>query len=375
MSCSEEPPTNINNESLSKKPTPPNPPEPLVLLHNANQIVGCSGSKIVVWTYSGGIYSVSWENSSSGDYNAAAIGDVDRDGNDELVAVFIYETGRGRNKITHKVIQIFENGDTDTPTRVSGDLTEEGVNGIGYTYMRLGDANNDGHIEILIAHSNCISVHNDNGSEIPMLWKSEDLSALDPWSIEAGDADNDGQNEIVYAELAGQRFGVYEYVENNTWGNRLYSETILYGLDRAFVADVDGDGLNEVIGGGNASMLFVWEYINGNYVVEFESGNLGGFTQGIGSGDFDNDELNEIAVGTAGADNKVIVFKHNGTTYLNIYEDSFLGMVSDLFAGDSDNDGVKEIVLAASDLLVYDYTNQYNQTYSNSTGIFQVIVK
>jgi len=371
LACSEEPPTNINNESLSKKPVPPGPPAPLVLLENANQIVGCFGS-LTVWTYGSGTYAKSWE--KSGNYPLAAIGDVDSDGNDELVAVFVYETGNGRNKVTHTVIQIFENGDIN-PSRTSADFNEGGVN--AFTYMRLGDANNAGAVEIMLTHMNFLSVHKDDGSATTILWKSEDLSAVDPFSIDAGDVDNDGQNEIIYAELGGQRFGVYEYLGNNNWGDKVYSETIPCGLDRAFVADVDEDGVNEVVGGGCASKLFVWEQINGNYVISFQSADLGGYTQGVAAGDFDDDGINEIAVGTAFTNDKVYVFKFNGTTYSIVFEESINGSVNDMFAGDSDNDGIDEIVIATDEnLFVYDYNGTtYSQTYSSPGGFSHVVVK
>ena len=219
LACSEEPLTNVETETLTKKPIkdpPPDPTEPLDLLDADNQIVGISGyptkGKIKVWTYEGGSYSETWLKEDDGLYEVSAIGDVDNDGSDELVAVYIYKTGKGRNKETHTVIHIFENGATE-PSRTSDDL--EGIG--GHLYMRLGDANNNGHLEILISSLNGLLVYNDDGSEVTKLWQSENLSAVGPFSIDVGDPDSDGLNEIIYAELFGQRFGVYEHLGNNVW--------------------------------------------------------------------------------------------------------------------------------------------------------------
>lgn len=69
MSCSETPPTKIDEELLSKKPVPPAPAQPLVLLDNANQIVAISRDQVVnngtikVWNFDGLTYSKSWEKS------------------------------------------------------------------------------------------------------------------------------------------------------------------------------------------------------------------------------------------------------------------------------------------------------------------------
>lgn len=385
ISCSEDPPTTPELEALNKKPIKDPPTsDQLVLLDNANQIVAASmegrGRKqkgvIRVWTYEGGSYSKTWERSGDGSYGVSAIGDVDNDGNDELVVVYTYKTG-GRHGATHSEIQVFENGDTE-PSRTSDYLDDDGVD--AYTYMRLGDANNDGAVEIMLAHMNHISVHKDNGTEVTMLWKSEDLSAQDPLGIDAGDPDNDGLNEIIYSELGSGRFGVYEHLGGNVWGNKVYSEPISNcGLDRVFVADIDGDGDNEVFGGGCHRKLTIWEYVNGSYVIDFESAELGGFTQGVAAGDFDNDGSIEIAVGTVVSVSKIFVFKYDETTetYTRVFEETISGVgVSDMFAGDSDNDGIDEIIIATIDnLLVYDYIAGYSQTYSDPGKFFTISVK
>ena len=386
ISCSDEPPTSVELETLSKKPIKDPPTaEQLVLLDADNQIVAASmegrGNKqkgvIRVWTYEGSSYSKTWEKSGDGSYGVSAIGDVDNDGNDELVVVYTFKTGGGRNEETHSEIQVFENGETE-PSRTSDYLDDDGVD--AYTYMRLGDANNDGTVEIMLAHMNHLSVHKDNGTEVTMLWKSESLAAEDPLGIDAGDPDNDGLNEIIYPSLGTGRFGVYEYLGNNVWGNKVYSEPISFcGLDRVFVADVDGDGNNEVYGGGCHQKLTIWEFVGGSYVIDFESAELGGFTQGVAAGDFDNDGSIEIAVGTLVSVNKIFVFKYDETTetYTNVFEEPISGFgPGDMVAGDSDNDGVDEIIVATNEgLLVYDYMDGYSQTYSDPGKIFTVGVK
>jgi hypothetical protein len=377
LACSEDPPTNIDLENLNKKPVPPPPADPLVLLDGPNQVVGIytvrQGNNdlgfIRVWTYEGS-YTQTWERGGDGYYIDCVIGDSDNDGHDELLVVYRFETGKGRNKVTHYHLQVFENGDTDEPSRFL-DLENNGVR------LVVADANSDGFQEIVGGGREHVYVFEDDGTEITELWQSPDNTYDDlPWDLDVGDADNDQQNEIVYAGLAAGKFAVYDYLGGNTWGNKVYSEPIAIGLDQAKVADVDGDGANEVIGGGNYNKLTVWEYVNGAYVIDFESADLGGFTQGVAAGDFDNDGKDEIAVGTALSSNSVYVFKYDGSNYVNIYSNPITGMVSKIFAGDSDNDGIDEFVVASGDnLLVYDYEGSYIQRTIDAESVYPVMVK
>lgn len=376
LACSEEPPTNIGLENLDKKPVPPTPPEPLVLLDNANQITGIrtetQGTNhkgiIKIWTYEGS-YVQTWELESDGSYLECTIGDADNDTHDELVAVYRFETGRGRNKVTHYQLQVFESGDTDEPSRFI-ELTNNGMR------LIVADANSDGLQEIVGGGREHMYVFNDDGSTISELWQSSDNTYDDlPWDLEVGDADNDLENEIVYAGLFAGKFAVYDYLGGNTWGNKVYSEPISGALDRANVADVDGDGQNEIIGGGNYNKLTVWEYTNGAYVIDFESEDLGGFTQGVCAGDFDGDGQNEIAVGSAeGNGGNVYVFEYENNTYVNKFTLP-AGGTADMFAGDSDNDSKVEFVVAGVNLFVFDYESGYNQIFITDSYIEPIMVK
>jgi len=388
LACSEEPPTGVDIENLNKKPIKdpptPTPTEPLVLLDNANQISGFAAEEIgrreyigviKIWTYEGGTYSESWRKEIEGGVKTA-IGDIDNDGHDELVVTRRWTTGKRRNRVNHEEILVFESG--DTVASWTRDMISDGTSGV--RYMTLGDANNDETLEIAFASGRGVSVYDYNETAgISLLWASEDLYADQPWSIEVANADNDEDNELIYAGLGGQRFGVYNYLGGNNWGDKVYSPAVFCGLDRAFVADVDGDEVNEVIGGGCDSKLYVWKQVNGEYILVFESEDLGGFTQGIAAGDFDNDGLNEIAVGTANFVNgKVFVFKYDTTTltYTSIFEETISGRVNSMFAGDSDNDGIDEFIVASGEgLLVYDYIGGYSQTYSDPDGGGGIYVK
>lgn len=355
-----------NGKPPKNPPTPP--PGPLSLNHSNFEIVaGTQDGIIKIWSHDGQSYSESWTAEFDGEIQGVAIGDVDDDNYDELVVVNRYQTGRGRNKVTHLEIQIFEDGDTDTPSRVSDDLVIDGETYVWF--MKLGDANNDGTLEIAVAGDSYLFIFDDDGSSVSKLWQSEDLESEQPFSIDIGDADNDGDNEIVYAGLSAKKFGVYNYLGNDDWGDKVYSSTTSGALDRVFVADIDGDNDNEVIGGGNYNKLTIWEEYNDTYSISFESDDLGGFTQGISAGDYDDDDVMEISVGAA-YDSNVFVFENvNYTYYEQVYEDA-TGPVNNIYSGDSDNDGVDEFVIATNDgIYVYGYDSGYGEDYFDSLDL------
>ena len=63
-------------------------------------------------------------------------------------------------------------------------------------------------------------------------------------------------------------------------------------------ADVDNDGIAEIIFGNDEGFIHIIQYSNGDYIDEWKSPNLGSETYGLTTGDVDNDGTIEIIVGT-----------------------------------------------------------------------------
>ena len=346
---------------------------PLNLIIDEKRIIG-EGNGLKMWHYNGSDYESIWCLDRDVDLRGIAIGDLDNDGIDEIIVGNNHTEGKGRNKVEYQLLEIFEDGDFDMPSRVSGNLMDAGL-----TYIRqivIGDANNDGYNEIFVVGLNSIQVWKDDGNELTMLW-GENVDDH-PWSAHIGDADSDGLNELIYSSLWNHYFVVYENLGNNSWGNRIISETVEGAVDVAVVGDVDGDGTNEIIGGGNQSRLYVWENIDGSYQISFMSEDLGGFTQGVGVGDFDDDGISEISVGTATLDgnHNIFVFKFDdlSETYVKVFQENIDGGVNRMATGDTDNDSHPEFAAATTGgLLIYKYiSNTYLQVYSDTDGLSHI---
>ncbi len=123
IACSEEPPTNVEIESLSKKPPkdPPPTPDPLVL--NAGDVHIISGTResirnkdwtsFRVWTNFNGTPQI---REQAGEDISVALYDIDSDGIDDLLVYVRYITGNGRHAVEHFELQIWQHDDVDIPS-------------------------------------------------------------------------------------------------------------------------------------------------------------------------------------------------------------------------------------------------------------------
>jgi hypothetical protein len=114
-----------------------------------------------------------------------AIGDADNDGQNELAVV-------GENIYNNYVLRIYKN--------VTGKWAETNVTSLNTSVLSLaiGDANNDGQNEVVIGaaqYANEVRMYkNMSGGWVETNISDEDT---DVWGITIGDANNDGKNEII----------------------------------------------------------------------------------------------------------------------------------------------------------------------------------
>ena len=115
LSCSEEPPTYVESETLTKKPIKDPPPnlDPLVLKYGDVHIVGVtteiirnkSRSSFRVWTNYGETPQI---REFEGTLTKVAI--YDNNGTVELLVYNYYTTGKNRNRVEHYELQIWRDG-------------------------------------------------------------------------------------------------------------------------------------------------------------------------------------------------------------------------------------------------------------------------
>jgi len=196
------------------------------------------------------------------------IGDVDNDGLKEIVAV--YKTGETGGYYDHKII-IYDSGSEGDPSWESPFLGETKFMVID---VIIGDADNDGDNELLLLQKAGwevseeqikVDIYEWNGTGFEWTTNSPIFDYGCYISFDLADADNDGKNEIIIPLFYSGYAVILKYEESTGW-NWKPTETIDVKeswdikIDFARVRDADNDGKNEVIAGGNNHRLMIWEH-------------------------------------------------------------------------------------------------------------------
>jgi len=326
------------------------------------------------------------------------VGDADNDGRNELLIggrdpfmrVMKYEEGKGYYEQTRIIDPVW---------------------GLGYSFMgipepfgsatgfSIADIDNDGKNEIGVAWGRHFSAFKWDGEKYKKMGMYVIVDAGN-WGTTldciVGDCDNDGKNEVVVT--GGYFDGIPEVIVLEWDGEKFVKESEWdypgnYWIYFPWIADVDGDGMNEIIVNTNATLVLNWnneewkeevvayhnessypfgcvskdsdgdgkpeihvtfydpmlkiyEYENGSYMekASFYWDGEEGTIEAIDVGNVDNDAMNEIAVGT----NYVHVLQWNGHDYEEEYLiNSTHGFLAVTCIGDFDNDGMNEINAAS----------------------------
>ena len=233
------------------------------------------------------------------------------------------------------------------------------------------DVDNDSVAEILtcaeINQSGGLRICNYNGSAITLehyeMWQTDGNTRA--WSVFAADVDDDGVTEIlVGAETKGQVFGQLRIWNwNGTTLTLEHSEewqtiswTHVYSV---FAADVDKDGVTEIVTGGDAfngthynNQLRIWNW-NGTALTlessrEWSTGSGAGI-QSVYAIDVDGDDIVEVvSAGQDAFEAQLRIWNWNTTELTLEHSEEWVlewtARATSVLASDVDGDGTVEIV-------------------------------
>lgn len=222
--------------------------------------------------------------------------------------------------------------------------TKLGTSGI--VPSAVGDADNDGHPELLIGQRQQTSVASDgkiymyrwDGSTYKSVLIQDTMSSTYSMPAAIADLDGDGKNELITSP---GRVTVYRYSSKSGKFEGLWAAP---GGTNSLIStgDVDGDGRPEAVYALPAPQkgLVIVGYANG-YKVETT---LSDFSvkpvDAASAADLDNDGVAEII---AGASTQIFVVRHGSGGYSTQLIHSLLyGAATEIHSGDIDGDGIPE---------------------------------
>ncbi|MGB3863784.1 MAG: VCBS repeat-containing protein [Candidatus Aminicenantaceae bacterium] len=381
--------------------------ENLSIDHTGLQIVTKFEKQVFLYKHDsfdeyGSIYYNSWTSGEQDVYThprPTSIGDVDSDGNKEIVSIVNYivrqeTSGKGRNKTTitywrHEIF-IYEDDSDGSPAGVIQIPGEESPGQVKDAIIANIDL--DPRNELVLLKGKHIEIFEilPEGNGYSLVAKHTGIFPeyeYITFTIDAGDTDNDGNDEIILAMFGFNAPIIWDFNNSGSWEEHiaepipseyLPNEIDFMGIDVARARDVDNDEFNEIIAGGNNNRLMIWKYndnSNNGYDYEFvwASEDLGGFTQGVDAGDLDGFGDIEIAVAASFYNDTLYIFKYTGENKYQIVNSIARdGADVGLSVADFDGDGKDEIVSSTQGITVYelDDFDQLVKTYNSVFGGF-----
>ena len=256
-------------------------------------------------------YKVGWASDLLGlPLRDVSVGDIDNDSGPEVVAIgFVTRKSKGKILGYDQRIFIFRPGSQGAPD--SSTLAVPCATAPHGAII--ADADNDGSNEYIVARGNAVEVYgwsqdtageplafrNSGGSVVGALhreWTSVDLGSK-VWGLDVGDADNNGQNELVLARFQIGSAQIFKFQTGQGWTSQVTQSLGAVNIDIARVRDVDGDLSNEIIAGGTIGKVAIWKYQDGAYQKVFLGPDLGGYNEFVDAADIDGDGNVEIFSG------------------------------------------------------------------------------
>lgn len=265
------------------------------------------------------------------------LGDVDGDSRTELVVA----TGDGYDGI----LQVYD-GATLALKRQSSSY-----NGNFFSALAIGDVDNDGRIEIVAgqgrAHTGAQGVYLIvfDGATLQEKWRSVDLG--NAWgkiyAIKLADLDGDGRQEII-ASTTESRLVIFD------GGNHTLKLMIESPARALEVADIDGDGGSEVLVGRTDGKIDVFD--GSSYILKKTVSTFGtAAVDALRVEDLDGDGSSEWLIASGGV---LSVLEAEQLQWRSGNLGSNLGLGNHLEVKDTDGDGRKEIFIG-SDIALFQF--------------------
>lgn len=224
--------------------------------------------------------------------------------------------------------------------------------------LAIGDFNNDSQLDITVTNSlsNNIGVFLSHGYQPFSDFKTFNTgSGSQPHSVAVGDLNNDGWSDIVVANYGTDNVGVFLGRRNGTFYSIVTYETGSGSAPYSVaIADFNNDRhLDIVVANSETNNIAILNGDgNGTFAIPVShSTGAGSRPYKVAIGDFNNDNITDIAVANSGTSNIFLLYGYgNGTFgYETIYSLGYGYHPYSIAVADLDRNGWMDIVIACYD--------------------------
>jgi hypothetical protein len=305
---------------------------------------------IIPWNNTGKVWesSISLPLSGDGSY-WVTVGDANNNGFNDIVAVREYPI------IYNTVIYIFTWNDTGK------DWNERREKILSAYYARpkgicLGDANHDGFNDIVIAESGIDNVSLLCWNPLAEDWASGTDSWTfaayrsvgdTPYSVVLGDANNDGFEDIVTANLNSDDISIL------LWNSTGWEEPVIKKVGSCpystFIGDANNDGFNDIVvtnANDNNISILLWDSNYNDWDLPITKA-IGTLPCAIYLGDVNNDGYNDMVIGNyVGGGISILLWNDTATDWdAPLIKTTQASCIESIVINDANNDGENDIIV------------------------------
>jgi outer membrane protein assembly factor BamB len=192
-----------------------------------------------------------------------------------------------------------------------------------------------------------------NGSTGNQMWRTY-IGSIFVHAVDTGDVNNDGIDDVSFANAYLPGFDNLQGVLNGTDGSTIWNQTVTYTVENTLLSDIDNDGSLEAIFGVYTSTdlaeVHVRNALDGDLEWNYTIGPDTGFHPDVFlfSDDIDEDNDLDLIVGNEYVDNYVYAFEGDTSTPMWVSEE-LAGFPRDLSFGDVIGNNFKNIIVATYD--------------------------
>jgi hypothetical protein len=326
-----------------------------------------SDSVLAAWENDGDPFEGTWTLNSvkeSGDgARTLAVGDLDNDGDVDIAA--------GYDSTAGTEVEAYQND--GMPFSDQWQWSDAGHSDSDVNSVAVGDLDNDGDLDIvsgshseedyeIIAFPNTLPP-----DSIPLGFPGTDVgaSADHVYGVAIGDLDNDGDLDVLSGSTLGEDYELIAWENDRspfdgTWAPNDVgaAEDSIYGVA---LGDLDNDGDLDAVSVGNYNATYeiiVWENDSSPFTDTWTPNNAGTSYRSVWEavlGDLDNDgDLDLAVVRDDGSNDEVIVLQNDGSPFSGTWAENGVGDsdadMTSVALGDLDNDGYLDMVTASESL-------------------------